>query len=38
MGKIPSKVVKIQDKFANPDSSGLTYKVEKGEHVYNIEL
>jgi hypothetical protein len=38
MGKIPAKVVKIQDKFANPDSSGLTYKVEKGEHVYNIDL
>ena len=38
MSKVPSKVVRIPDKFAKPESSGLTYKVEKGEHVFNIEL
>jgi hypothetical protein len=38
LGKIPKKVIRIPDKFEKTETSGLTYKVEAGEHVYNIEL
>jgi len=38
LGKIPKKIVRIPDKFEKTETSGLTYKVEPGEHVYNIEL
>jgi hypothetical protein len=38
LGKIPKKIVRIPDKFEKTETSGLTYKVEAGEHVYNIEL
>jgi hypothetical protein len=38
MGKMPDKIVRIDDKYSNPDTSGLTYKVERGEHTYDIEL
>jgi hypothetical protein len=33
-----NKVVPIPEKYSDPDKSGLTYKVEKGEHNFNIEL
>jgi hypothetical protein len=38
LSKIPEKVVRIPDKFGDPENSGLTYKVEKGEHVWDIKL
>jgi len=38
ISKVPSKVVRIEDKYSKPETSGLSYKVEKGEQVYNIEL
>ncbi|MDB5312456.1 MAG: hypothetical protein JWO38_6658 [Gemmataceae bacterium] len=38
MSKMPSTVVRIPDKFSKPETSGLTYTVEKGEHAHNIEL
>jgi hypothetical protein len=38
MGEMPTEVVLIPEKYSQPDTSGLTYKVEKGEHVHNILL
>ena len=38
MPEMPKEIVRIQDKFGKPETSGLTYKVEKGEHIYDIEL
>jgi hypothetical protein len=38
MSKIPSNVVRIDAKYSKPDTSGLKYNVEKGEHTHNIEL
>jgi hypothetical protein len=39
MGKMPANIVRIDAKYAKPDTSGLKYKVEKNEkHVHNIEL
>jgi len=37
-GKIPKEVVPIDGKYAKPDTSGLTTKVEKGEQIFNIDL
>jgi hypothetical protein len=34
----PSKIVPIPDRYADPEKSGLTYKVEKGEHTFDIKL
>ncbi len=34
----PTKMVQIPDKYGSVDSSGLTYKVGKGEQTINIEL
>jgi len=34
----PSKIVPIPDKYGDPEKSGLTYKVEKGEQTHNIDL
>lgn len=34
----PRKIVQIPGKYANTDSSGLTYTVQKGEQVHNITL
>ena len=34
----PKKIVQIPGKYANTDSSGLTYTVQKGEQVHNITL
>jgi hypothetical protein len=38
MSKLPTNVVRIDAKYGKPESSGLKYKVEKGEHTHNIEL
>jgi hypothetical protein len=35
---IPTEVRPISEKYAKLETSPLTYKVEKGEHVHNIEL
>ena len=34
----PSKIVQVPGKYANPETSGLTFTVEKGEQTYNITL
>jgi hypothetical protein len=34
----PSKIVQIPGKYAKPETSGLTFTVEKGEQTYNITL
>ncbi len=34
----PLKYVKIPSKYANPETSGETYTVEKGSQTYNITL
>jgi hypothetical protein len=34
----PKKIVPIPDKYASADTSGLTYKVEKGEQTFDIKL
>jgi hypothetical protein len=34
----PSKIVQIPAKYANKESSGLTFTVERGENTYNITL
>lgn len=34
----PSKIVQIPGKYAKPESSGLTYTVERGENNWNITL
>jgi hypothetical protein len=38
MGSMPTHVVPIPDKYSRVETSGLTYKVEKGDHTHNIEL
>jgi len=35
---VPKEVVPIDQKYSNPDTSGLTFTVQKGEQTYNIEL
>jgi hypothetical protein len=32
------KIVPIPEKYNSPDTSGLTFKVEKGEHTHDIPL
>lgn len=34
----PAKIVNIPDKYSNPDTSGLTHKIEAGEQTHNITL
>jgi hypothetical protein len=34
----PSKIVPIPDKYGDPNSSGLSFKVEKGEQTHDIKL
>lgn len=34
----PSKIVQVPTKYANVDTSGLKYTVEKGEQTHNITL
>jgi hypothetical protein len=34
----PSKIVQIPGKYASPDTSNLTFTVERGEQTYNITL
>lgn len=36
--EMPSQPVPIPDKYAKPETSGLTYKVEKGEQTHDITL
>lgn len=36
--RVPKEVVPIDIKYSNPESSGLSYTVQKGEQTYNIEL
>lgn len=36
--KYPKVIIPIDAKYSQPDTSGLTFKVEKGEQTYNIEL
>jgi hypothetical protein len=38
MSKIPKNVIKVDDKFSKPESSGLKFTVQKGEQTHNIEL
>jgi hypothetical protein len=38
MGEMPARVVPIPEKYANVQTSGLTYTVEKGEHTHDINL
>lgn len=38
LAKIPKEVVPIDAKYSKPETSGLKFKVEKGEQTYNIEL
>ena len=35
---VPKEVVPIDAKYSKPDTSGLNFKVEKGEQTYNIDL
>lgn len=35
---VPKDVVRIDEKYSKPETSGLTFKVEKGEQVFNIDL
>jgi hypothetical protein len=37
-GLDPAKVVYIPEKYGDPATSGLTYKVERGEQTHNINL
>jgi hypothetical protein len=34
----PNKIVKIPGKYAKPETSGLTFTVERGENQHNITL
>jgi hypothetical protein len=34
----PSKIVRIPDKYGNPDTSALTYSVKSGEQTHDITL
>jgi hypothetical protein len=36
--KMPTTSIKIEDKYAKPDTSPLKFKVERGEQTHNIEL
>jgi hypothetical protein len=38
LAKIPKEVVPIDTKYSNSETSGLTFKVQKGEQTYNIDL
>jgi len=38
MGDMPSRIVPIPEKYASPDTSGLTYTVAKGEQTHNLSL
>ncbi len=38
MPEMPKEIVPIPEKFSKPDTSGLKYNVEKGEHTHDIEL
>ena len=38
MGAMPTNVVPIPDKYANVETSDLTYTVQKGEQTYDINL
>lgn len=38
MGMMPTNIVQIPAKYADPNSSGLTYKVASGEQSYDIPL
>ena len=35
---VPKEVVPIDQKYADPETSGLKFTVQKGEQTYNIEL
>jgi hypothetical protein len=37
-GKIPKEVVPIPDRYAEANTSGLTFEVQKGEQEHNITL
>ena len=36
--KFPSTIVPIDIKYSSPDTSGLSFTVQKGDNTYNIEL
>ena len=38
MGKMPATVLRIDEKYSKPDTSGLSFTVEKGEQTHNLEL
>jgi len=38
MGDMPDYVVPIPDRYGNIETSGLTYKVQRGEQTHNIPL
>jgi hypothetical protein len=38
MGEMPDKIVPISNRYATVETSELTYTVEKGEHVKNLDL
>jgi len=38
MGDMPEHVVRIPGKYQNVETSGLTFKVEKGEQIHDIPL
>jgi len=38
MGAAPPSIVRIDDRFADPEKSGLTYTVTKGEQPHDIDL
>ena len=38
MPDMPKEIIRIDNKYSKPTTSGLTYTVEKGEHVHDIEL
>jgi hypothetical protein len=35
---VPKEIVPIDSKYSNTETSGLNFKVEKGEQTYNIDL
>jgi len=35
---MPSKIVSVPVRFSKPETSGLTFKVETGEHTFDIKL
>ena len=38
MSKMPATILRIDEKFSKPDTSGQSFTVEKGEQTHNIEL